>query len=190
MSKNVNNIGNRCSMTKATKDVDFQYLQKVWDFSNAVAALNVSRIKTPEEMEERIQQLFNVCSDRGMMPTYESIAVACGLPIRTFYDMQKGEFESYVEYSQVIKKAKDQVSMIESYLARDGKIPAPLWIFRAKNYMGMKDVQQVEVAPTSSGDVPKNSGDLVASLPDIPEDTEIKERPLIIMDSSSEEIKK
>lgn len=77
MSSKVNNISNRCSVNKAVKDVDIVYMQKLWDFSNAVAALNVSRVKTPEEMEERIQQLFNVCSDRGMLPTYESIAVAC-----------------------------------------------------------------------------------------------------------------
>ena len=55
---------------------------------------------------------------------------------------------------------------------------------------GMKDIQQVEVAPTSSGDVPKNSGDLVAALPEIPENAEIEEKTPIIMDSSSELDKK
>ena len=96
--------------------------------------------------------------------------------------MQSGQFEKTAEFSQIIKKAKDQVSMIESCLARDGKIPAPLWIFRAKNYMGMKDVQQVEVSPTSSGDVPKNSGDLVAALPEIPDNAEIEEKTPIVME--------
>lgn len=51
---------------------------------------------------------------------------------------------------------------------------------------GMKDVQQVEVAPTSSGDIPKNSGDLVAALPDVPENAIIEDKTPIIMDSSSE----
>lgn len=55
---------------------------------------------------------------------------------------------------------------------------------------GMKDVQQVEVAPTSSGDVPKNSSDLVAALPEIPKNAEIEEKTPIIMESSSEEIDK
>lgn len=190
MSKSVNNISERASVNKALKEIDTEYFKKVWEFSNAVAALNTQRVRTPEEMEVRIQELFNLCSDRGMMPTYESIAVACGIPIRTFFDMRAGEFEGYVEYSHIIKKAKDQISMIESCLARDGKIPPVLWIFRAKNYMGMKDVQQVEVSPTSSGDVPKNSGDLVASLPDIPKNAEIEEKTLIIMESSSESIDK
>lgn len=93
MSKDVNNIGNRVSLNRALKDVDIAYMQKVWDFSNAVANLDRGRIKTPQEMEERIQQLFDVCSQKGMLPTYESIAVACGIPIRTFYDMRNGEFE-------------------------------------------------------------------------------------------------
>ena len=190
MSKHNNDITERTSVSKAVKDIDTEYFKKVWDFSNAVAALNTFRVKTPEEMETRIQELFNLCSDRGMMPTYESIAVACGIPIRTFYDMRAGEFDGYVEYSQIIKKAKDQISMIESCLARDGKIPPVLWIFRAKNYMGMKDVQQVEVSPTSSGDVPNNSGDLVAALPEIPNNAEIEEKTPIIMDSSSESIDK
>ena len=80
--------------------------------------------------------------------------------------------------------------MIESILARDGKIPAPLWIFRAKNYLEMKDVQQVEVAPTSSGDVPKNSNDIVAALPEIPDNAQIEEKTLIVMKISSEDIDK
>lgn len=77
MSKNVNNIGNRASITKAVKDVDAAYFQKVWNFSNAIKNLDRGRVKTPQEMEIRIQELFDVCSNMGMMPTYESIAVAC-----------------------------------------------------------------------------------------------------------------
>ena len=76
--------------------------------------------------------------------------------------------------------------MIESILARDGKIPAPLWIFRAKNYLEMKDVQQVEVAANPGGDIPKNGTDLVAALPEIPKNAEIEEKTPIIFDASSD----
>lgn len=58
-------------------------------------------------------------------------------------------------------------------MVRDGKIPPSLWIFRAKNYLGMKDVQQVEVAPTASGDVPNNADDMVATLPEAPNIIEV-----------------
>lgn len=55
---------------------------------------------------------------------------------------------------------------------------------------GMKDVQQVEVAPTSSGDVPKNSNDIVAALPEIPDNAQIEEKTPIVMKTSSEDIDK
>lgn len=38
----------------------------------------------------------------------------------------------------------------------------------------MKDVQQVEVAPAASGDVPGNAGDIVATLPEAPENEVIE----------------
>ena len=43
-----------------------------------------------------------------------------------------------------------------------------------KTICGMKDVQQVEVAPTASGDVPNNGQDIVATLPEAPEDSVVE----------------
>lgn len=169
MSKDVNNISNRSSLQKALKDVDKEYIKNTWKFALAVNALNVKRVSTPEEMEDRIQQLFDLCSSTGNVPTYESIAVACGIPSSTFYDMKKGEFEGYKQYSAIIKRAKEVVSLMESSMVRDGKIPPVLWIFRAKNYLGMKDVQQIEAVTPTNGDVPTNGEDLIATLPEAPE---------------------
>ena len=58
--------------------------------------------------------------------------------------------------------------MIEAAMVRDGKIPTVLWIFRSKNYLGMKDVQQVEVTPTASGDIPQESEQILEALPEAP----------------------
>lgn len=54
-------------------------------------------------------------------------------------------------------------------MASDGKMPANVWIFRAKNYQGMKDVQQIEAVNTAPGDVPSNAEDIVATLPEAPD---------------------
>ena len=64
--------------------------------------------------------------------------------------------------------------MIESAMVRDGKIPPSLWIFRAKNYLNMKDVQQIEAVAPSQGDVPNNSDEILATLPEAPEPIEIE----------------
>jgi len=168
MSKDVNNIGNRSSLQKALKDVDKEYISNLWKFSMQVRELDTGRIQSAEEMEDRIQKLFDLCYRTGNMPTYESIAVACGIPSSTFYDMKQGKFEGYKQYSEIIKKAKEQVAMIESAMVRDGKIPSALWIFRAKNYLNMKDSVQVEAISNQSGDIPNQSGVDLAELPEAP----------------------
>lgn len=62
MSKDVNNIGNRSSIQKALKDVDKDYIKNLWNFSMQVAALNTGRIQNEQQMEDRIQQLFQLCA--------------------------------------------------------------------------------------------------------------------------------
>ena len=57
MSKDVNNIGNRGSVSKAIQDVDLEYRKKKIAFVVQVSKLNTARITTPEEMEERIDKL-------------------------------------------------------------------------------------------------------------------------------------
>ena len=89
MSKDVNNIGNRVSVQKAIQDVDLEYKKKKIAFAVQVSKLNTGRVNTPEEMRDRIQQMFELCIETGNTPSYESIAVACGIPIRTFYDMKQ-----------------------------------------------------------------------------------------------------
>lgn len=168
MSKDVNNIGNRSSLQKAIKDVDRDYISNLWKFSMKIRALNIGRVKSAEEMQDRIQKLFEICCETGNMPTYETLAVACGIPSSTFYDMKNAKFDGYAQYSAVIKEAKEQIAMIESAMVRDGKIPPNLWIFRAKNYLNMKDVQQIEAVTNQAGDIPNQSGVELETLPEIP----------------------
>lgn len=50
-----------------------------------------------------------------------------------------------------------------------GKQNSAVYIFRSKNFYGMKDVQQIEAAVTPNADVPNNSNDLLQSLPEVPD---------------------
>lgn len=168
MSRDVNNIGERSSVQKATQDVDIEYKKKKIAFVVQVSKLNTSRVKTPEEMKERIDKMFELCIETGNIPTYECMAVACGIPISTFYDMKKGDFEGYKQYSEVIKNTKDTIASMESSLAMDGKIPSNVWIFRAKNYLGMRDNVTIEAVSNQSGDVPNQTGAILETLPEAP----------------------
>ena len=82
----------------------------------------------------------------------------------------------YKQYSEIIKRAKDTISMMENAMASDGTMPSAVWIFRAKNYQKMKDVQQIEAVAPNQGDVPQNSGDIVATLPEAPDAIEVEKK--------------
>ena len=47
----------------------------------------------------------------------------------------------------MIKKAKDLIATSESVMVSEGKINPVVYIFRAKNYFGMKDQQDIVVKP-------------------------------------------
>ena len=61
MSKDVNNISNRTSVNKAISNLDQKYRQDKIKFALQVNALNTGRVQSPQEMEDRIQQLFDLC---------------------------------------------------------------------------------------------------------------------------------
>lgn len=93
----------------------------------------------------------------------------------------------HVEFSDTIKKAKDFIANYDALLANNNKINAAVYCFRSKNFYGMKDVQQVEVAATPAGDIPSNSQDIVAALPEVPNNALLLEKTPIVMESSSKE---
>jgi len=77
------------------------------------------------------------------------------------------------KYSQILKRAKDTISLMENTMAADGQIPSAVWIFRAKNYQKMKDVQEIQAVGVNQGDVPTNADDMVATLPEAPDVIEV-----------------
>ena len=60
------------------------------------------------------------------------------------------------ERADLIKKGKEIIASFEAELAAKGKVNPVVYIFRAKNYFGMKDQQDVVVAPAQplGADVP------------------------------------
>ena len=47
-----------------------------------------------------------------------------------------------------------------------GKINAPIYIFRSKNFYDMKDTQDIQVTPNISQQVPENVEEIIDKLPD------------------------
>jgi hypothetical protein len=68
-----------------------------------------------------------------------------------------------------VKNAKDFIAAIEAELARDGEINGSVYMFRAKNYFGMVDKQEMVVTPNVENKVPDNVDDIINAIPQLKE---------------------
>lgn len=108
---------------------------------------NMTRVKTDEECAERLNWYFQLCRDRGQIPTVEDMCLALGVTRNTVWEWENGRLGS--GRSDLIKKAKGILAGIDAKLVSQGKIPQVTYIFRAKNFFGMKDQQEVVLTPNN-----------------------------------------
>lgn len=127
----------------------------------------IGKPKTVPELQQRIQQFFDIYAKYGINPTVEGLAIALDYDRRSLFEINRGTFKP--EFMDIIKKTKDMIANYDATFAQNGKQNSAVYIFRSKNFYGMKDVQQIEAAVGPSGDVPNNAGDLLQNLPEAPE---------------------
>ncbi len=69
--------------------------------------------------------------------------------------------------SDVVKNAKELIGSAEGLLALDGELNSTVYIFRAKNYQGMTDKQEVVLTPNTIPEEQANAEDIIKNLPGI-----------------------
>ena len=126
----------------------------------------IAKPKTPEELEQRFTEYFEKCSTEGQPPTFEALSLVSGWCYTTFYDISEGKM--CTEFTNVIKKAKDVCRIYDSQMATNGKVLAPVYIFRAKNFYGMRDEQKVQIEAKTDIDKPENTEKILDALPEAP----------------------
>lgn len=151
---------------KPKTDKERELAKKVLSFNLEVMQLGREKPKTVEELEDRFISYFEKCINVGMPPTVEGLALCSGWCRSTFYDI--GEGRSNPQFSDIVKKAKDYVCNYDASMATIGKVNAPVYIFRAKNFYNMKDVQEIKAGPTDDPTKPKNEQEILAALPECP----------------------
>lgn len=102
------------------------------------------KVKSDEELTERLDDYFRRCADRGQTPTVEEMSLSTGWSIQTVRDWQYGTNKGFSpQTSAIIKKAKDFMQAFDAKLVIAGKMNFLAYCFRAKNYYGMKDQQDL-----------------------------------------------
>lgn len=119
---------------------------------NAVEFFNVGlkQVKNNEELCERLNYYFAECERTQQLPTVEKMCLCIGYPRSTVLDWETGAHRAnWVNEatSIIIKKAKEILAAIDAELAQEGKIQPVIYVFRSKNFYGMKDVTETVLTP-------------------------------------------
>lgn len=100
-------------------------------------------VKTDEECLERLTDYFMYYAQNGGLPTVEAMCLCLGTTIQTVSEWGQGTKGN--ARAEMIKRAKNVLAAIDANMVLKGMINPVAYIFRAKNYYGMKDQQDVVV---------------------------------------------
>ena len=141
-------------LKKLEKDDDKRvFIGKALNNILAVSRAFEEPVKTDEELCERLNWFFEVCRDTNQLPTVEKMCLAIGYDRTTVFDWITGRCGCGISSvaPDILKKAKNLIASLDAELAQEGKIQPVVYMFRAKNYYGMKDQQDVVVTPNPAG---------------------------------------
>lgn len=141
----INNFGNNTKelvKTAAQRAIAKQLLQET------LQAYKQPKVKSDEELAQRISDYFTMCAETGQIPTVEEMALSTGYSVATVWDWEKGRNKGFSDNtSEIIKKAKSFMQTFDSKLVTTGALNFLTYCFRAKNYYGMVDKTEVVIAP-------------------------------------------
>lgn len=115
---------------------------------NCLTFYDLPIVQSDEECRQRLYDFFNICQETGQLPTVEKMVMCLGAVKQTVWQWEHADGCSQ-RRADLIKKAKEFIASFESEMVTEGKINPVVYIFRAKNYFGMKDQQEHVIKPES-----------------------------------------
>lgn len=132
------------------------------------------RVKTDEELIDRINWYFNYCIQTGTRPGVEGMALACGLNRQRLWDAQNGRFKLGLKTKEIIEDAKQKLVTFHEALMLSGKINPVTGIFLAKANYDYREVTEISISPGNGVLGPQLSPEEIEKMipKDIPLDVE------------------
>ncbi len=107
-------------------------------------AYKQEKVKSDDELRDRINEYFEWCGRENIIPTVEEMSLYTGFTSATLWDWENGRNKGFSsETSEIIKNAKEFLKSFDAKLVIAGKLNFLAYCFRAKNYYGMADKQEV-----------------------------------------------
>lgn len=115
--------------------------------------LGAVKVKNDNELIERINEFLQLCIQLQTPVTVEKMCLSLGYATSTIWDWETGRRKGFSsDTAEIIKKAKSFIQTCDADLAIKGNMDKVVYIFRAKNYYGMKDQQDVVLTPNHALD--------------------------------------
>lgn len=121
--------------------------------------------ETDDEIQSRVDEFLLSCYETGQRATVEKLALALGVTRKCLWEW---EMQSN-RRGNIIKSAKEYLAAFDADLATSGKMNPVPYIFRAKNYYGMKDQTDITIEPRQ-GIADQDAETVAAKYAELPPD--------------------
>lgn len=98
---------------------------------------------TVDEFADALINFFNGMTERGEIPTVEKMALALGYTNHSLGDIRNGS-KGY-EVAELVNKAYQIIGAYDIEMASQGQMNPTIYIFRSKNFYGLKDDYNVVI---------------------------------------------
>ena len=124
-------------------------------------------LREPEQVQDRLNEFFEIHARYDMKPTVAGMGMALGLDRRRLWEIKTGNYhtskalESLPTLStESIKKAYEYMELLWENYMQNGKINPVSGIFLGKNNFGYQDKTEYVVTPNTNSDSDYNADDI------------------------------
>ena len=134
------------SVTRLATQADVK--STMWEI---IEAKKMPKVTSLEELMQRCDQYFMRCAKNGIYPTMEELYCYTGYNQYTIFHWLNGSKKPpWGEATlEVLRSAKDYIMTFDAKMVIAGKLDFLTYCFRAKNFYGMQEKQEVIVTPNN-----------------------------------------
>ncbi len=124
-------------------------------------------LKDPEQVNNRLNEFFEIHARYDMKPTVAGMGMALGLDRRRLWEIKTGNYGTQKSLAELPTLTKDSVKKAYEYMEilwenymQNGKINPVSGIFLGKNNFGYQDKTEHVITPTINSDSDYNADDI------------------------------
>ena len=121
----------------------------------------------PEQVNDRLNEFFQIHAEADMKPTVSGMGMALGLDRRRLWEIKSGNYGTQRALADLPTLTKDSIKRAYEYMEilwenymQNGKINPVSGIFLGKNNFGYQDKTEYVVTPNMNNDSDYNADDI------------------------------